>query len=437
MAPDATKADPGKITADNAEQASAQVRVDASPAARTASPQAATGAAAPADSGAPAVDPEAATAAARPPDLDSLRVAIEQLDFEMLVMLNRRAELSLQVAETKRQGGPGVAVLQPRRESYLLDMLMAQNKAIGGPLPTVHMLHIWREIFSSSRALQQPAQVAFLGPEGTFSHMAALESLGHSVELMPLDSFHAVFHAVHDHRANIGIVPLENTLQGSVGQNFDLFAEYRVQIVAEHYSRITHSLMSLEADLCVVRRVYSHPQPLGQCAAWLRSHLPGVPLVTMESTAAAARRVLDEPGAAAIAHPALAAMLGLRILAGPLEDSATNWTRFAIITPGQPAPNRPGDSGKPAVGLKTSLLFTVPNSTGALSRVLNVLAEGKVNMSKLESRPMQGTPWQYVFFADTDCDFLHPDHAVTLQTLREVCQSVRILGVYPHADAPT
>ena len=365
--------------------------------------------------------------------LAALRREIDAIDDELLTLLNRRAELSVRVGQWKRNSGQNLAVFQPAREREVLDGLVRRNAALGGVLPNQAVEHVWREIFSSSRSLQQPLSVAFLGPKGTFSHMAALECLGHSADMRPVNDFHTVFREVAAGRCDLGLVPLENSLHGTVGQNFDLFAEHAVHVVREHYSRITNCLMSAEESLDHVRRVYSHPQPLGQCAGWLRAHLPGVPLVPEDSTAAAAERAAGEEGAAAIGHPGLAAMLNLRVLAASLEDSADNWTRFVLIAPGG-AEAVTGRSSLPDESLKTSLLFTVPHCPGSLAAALNVLARGGINMTKLESRPMRGAVWQYVFFVDTGCDLLHAAHQGVMNALRAACQSVRVLGVYPHVE---
>lgn len=355
--------------------------------------------------------------------LAQLRNAIDTLDAQLLDLLHQRAALSRNVGDVKRQQNPNDTVIyRPEREQQIVDRLATLSAQRENGLPRDHIAAIWREIFASSRALQKPLSVAFLGPLGTFSHMAAQECLGHSVNLRPHDTFHAVFRAVHDKNADFGMVPLENSLHGSVGQNFDLFADHDVHIVREHYSLITHCLMSREPSLASVRRVYSHPQPLGQCAAWLRAHLTGVPTHAEESTAAAAHKTLEEPGSAAIGHPDLAAMLGLHILASSIEDLPGNTTRFALLAPG-PAPVAPLVNSP-----KTSLLFTVPDKPGALAAILALLQAAGINLSKLESRPMRGTAWQYVFFTDLACNLLaHPD---TLAALNAACHSIRILGIY-------
>lgn len=350
--------------------------------------------------------------------LAAIRREIDQVDDRLLELLNHRAALSLEVGRIKA-GDAGI-VFKPLREREVLETLARRNS---GPLPDAHLRTIWREIFSSSRALQRPQKVAYLGPEGTFSYFAGVEYLGRTVDFQPCRDLHDVFRAVHDRQCELGVAPLENSLQGTVGQSFDLFYRYHVYIQAETYSRITHSLLSAASSMASVRRVYSHPQPLAQCDAWLRSHLPGVSLIPVESTAAAARRAVAEDDSAAIGHASLADMLSLRILAHAIEDEPGNWTRFVIIGP-VPVQAAAGAD-------KTSLLFTLPDKPGALSAVLDALARRNINMRKLESRPLKGECWKYVFFADVESDLKHPRHAALLEALRGICNTFRILGSYP------
>jgi chorismate mutase/prephenate dehydratase len=218
------------------------------------------------------------------------------------------------------------------------------------------------------------------------------------------------------------VVPLENSLQGSVGQSFDLFLRHTLHIRAETFCRIHHSLLSAERDLASVRVVYSHPQPLAQCSGWLLHNLPRARVVPMESTAAAAHHVVDEPGAAAIAHGSLAEALGLHMLAQGMEDQPNNWTRFVIV--GRTPADRPGTD-------KTSLIFSVSDRPGSLSQVLNLFARRCINLRKLESRPLRGENWKYVFFADLECDIYQDNTVGVLKEMEEHCHSVRVLGSYP------
>ena len=370
--------------------------------------------------------------------LTAIRREIDAVDTELLAIFNRRAALSLEVGRIKASD-PGI-VFKPLREREVLEALEARNP---GPLPQAHVRSIWREILSSSRALQRPQKVAYLGPEGTFSYFAGVEYLGRAVDFQPCRDLHDVFRAVHERQCELGVVPLENSLQGTVGQSFDLFYKYPVHIQAELYSRISHCLLSSVDSLAAVQRVYSHPQPLAQCDGWLRTNLPGVSLIPVESTAAAARRAAGEPGSAAIGNGSLADMLPLRILAQAIEDEPGNWTRFVII--GAAVEREAGPLGtaiqatSPAVqpvpgptgADKSSLLFTLPDKPGSLAAVLESLARHRVNMRKLESRPLKGECWKYVFFADVESDLQSEQHAALVEELRHICNTFRILGSYP------
>lgn len=359
-----------------------------------------------------------------------IRREIDAVDTQLLEIINQRAKLSLEVGHIKASD-PGI-IFKPLREREVLDALEARNP---GPLPPAHVRSIWREILSSSRALQRPQKVAYLGPEGTFSYFAGVEYLGRAVDFQPCRDLHDVFLAVHERQCELGVVPLENSLQGTVGQSFDLFYKYPVHIQAELYSRISHSLLSTAPSLAAVERVYSHPQPLAQCGAWLRANLPGVSLIPVESTAAAARRAAAEPGAAAIGHASLGDMLSLRALALAIEDEPGNWTRFVIIGAAPERTNGAALSPNPTPGHtgadKSSLLFTLPDKPGSLAAVLETLARHKVNMRKLESRPLKGECWKYVFFADVESDLEDALHQPAVEELRHICNTFRILGSYP------
>lgn len=352
-----------------------------------------------------------------PARLELIRQEIDAVDESILDLLNRRARCSLEAGALKQ--GRGAGVYRPGREELLLENLLDKN---GGPLPGAHLRAIYREILSSSRALQRPLKVAFLGPEGTFSHMAALEFFGNSMDFLPMPRFDDIFEAVENRACEIGVIPLENSLHGTVVQSIDLFAAHEVYIQSEWFSRISLSLMSRATGLEAVKTVYSHPQPLGQCAGWLRANLPEARHISVDSTAAAAHKVLGEANAAAIGHGGLAARLGLGVLAGSIEDTANNWTRFVSI----------GTEPQPVGGAnKTSLLFTLADRPGALASALQCLARAGVNMNKLESRPIRSERWKYTFFCDVSCDLTDPAHAGLLEELRTLCHGFRILGAYP------
>lgn len=355
--------------------------------------------------------------------LNELRGEIDAIDADLLALLNRRAAVSMEVGRVKGGNGP---VYRPRREEEVLGRLRVQNEGI---LPDTHIRNIWREIFSSSRALQRRMRVAYLGPEGTFSYFAGVAFLGRSNDFLPCTDIHGAFQAVASGEAEVAVVPLENSLEGTVGQTLDLFQRFPVTIRAELFSRISHTLLAKEGGLGEIEVVYSHPQPLAQCGGWLRANLPGARLVPVESTAAAARRAADTPRSAAIGHRSLARKLDLTALATAIEDTSDNWTRFVVIAPEshdvESAKAEPLDA--PA---KTSIVFTLPDRPGALHSALDAITAAGVNMSKLESRPLRGETWQYVFFMDLECDLARPEIRAAVERLGNATRTMRVLGCY-------
>ncbi|MDR1686200.1 MAG: prephenate dehydratase [Desulfovibrio sp.] len=352
--------------------------------------------------------------------LERVRADINATDTQLLALLNKRAALSIEAGKIKaRDDAP---IFRPGREEAILERLAAANK---GPLPNDHLRAVYREVLSSSRALQRSLRVAFLGPEGTFSHMACLEYFGRGFTGAPMQRMDAVFAAVEKRDCDLGIVPVENSVYGTVAQSFDLFVTHNVHVQAEWFSRIRLCLISKEHSPGVVRRVYSHPQPLGQCSAWLKDNLPHAELISMESSVFAAERAAGEAGAAAVCRPGMGERLNLNTLASGIEDLPDNLTRFFVIG-AEPAAERKA----PAASLKSSILFIIPDKPGSLATVLQSFFQADINLSKLESRPMRGESWKYIFFADLDCDITAPQYGGLLENLHHICLRVRILGSY-------
>lgn len=347
----------------------------------------------------------------------ALRQDIDATDRQLLELLNRRAELSLEVGKLK--AASGAPVFRPAREAALLNKLSEMN---GGPLPSEHLRAIYREILSSSRALQRPASIACLGPEGTFSAIAAREYFGSSCDVQLMPHFGGIFDAVQKGKCDYGLVPIENSLNGTVGQTLDLFATHEVFVQAEWFSRIRLSLLSREEKLSAIQTVYSHPQPLGQCAGWLREQLPHARQVSLPSTAVAASRCIGEPGSAAIGDERLAVRMGLHVLERDLQDQPDNWTRFFVIG------DKPASEDAQGAN-RLSVMFSLPNKSGSLARVLAIFSRHGLNMSKLESRPLKSERWNYIFFADLDCGQGN-QHEAFVETAKE-CLSWRVLGTYP------
>ena len=351
------------------------------------------------------------------PELGDLRGRIDTIDRQIVDLLNQRADVSLGVGRYK--AAHHEPIYMPFREQEVLNKIADSSP---GPLPDKHLRTIYREIMSSSRHLQRPERVVFLGPEGTFSYFAAIEHMGSSASLTPKSNFEEIFRAVAEEGAELGVIPMENSIEGTVGQVVDLFMKYKVYIQAEVFSRISHSLMSNAEKIEDVEVIYSHPQPLGQCREWIRHNLPDVPTIPMESTAEAAEVVASKKAAAVVGHLKLADMHGLNVLAQSIEDLPDNWTRFLIIGA---SPSREDRRDK------TTILFTLPDKPGALARVLTTLAHQSINMTKLESRPFRGEKWKYVFFADLECDLGGDRYEDVLNDVREQCHTLRVLGTYP------
>ncbi|GAB1411130.1 prephenate dehydratase [Desulfovibrionales bacterium] len=350
--------------------------------------------------------------------LTEIRDQIDELDEDIVALLNKRAALSREVGELKSRSLD--VVFKPFREKEVLHRVNTLNPGI---LPEDHLRAIYREILSSSRRLQQPQTVAYLGPEGTFTHQAALEYLGRSMDFTSCPTLHDVFLTIASRKADLGVIPLENSLQGSVGQSLDLFLQYTVYIHAELFSRISHALLSVNTDLAQIRTVYSHPQALAQCADWLRTTMPQATVIPVDSTAKAAMQAEHEgSAAAAIGHPRLVERYALKAVAVDIQDLPDNWTRFLVIGP---TPTK-GSSRD-----KTSLLFTTPDKPGALAAILNLLADQGLNLTKLESRPLKGEKWKYVFFMDVESDLSQDHYETTMRNLSELCHTMRILGSYP------
>ena len=363
-----------------------------------------------------------------PPEslLDSLRRRMDDIDAKLLNLLNQRAECSLEVGAYKR--AHGLPVCAPIREKSLLEQVRDAN---AGPLSSSHLAAIYREILSASRDLQQPVRVAFLGPEGTFSHMAAQEQMGSCINAQPRGHLADVFAAVENGLCDLGVIPLDNSSNGAVGQSIDLFSAHQVYIQSEWYSRISLSLLGRGASLASIRTVYSHAQALGQCSGWLRQNLPQAEAVSVESTAAAAHLALSEKQAAAVGHRLLAAQTGLSLLQEGIEDTQDNWTRFCAIT----ARDTSAMAARSSAADKVSILFSVHDRAGSLAAVLQVLAAAGVNMIKLESRPMRHQRWKYIFFADVDSGPNPNACLAALEAVRALCTSFRILGAYKAGES--
>jgi chorismate mutase/prephenate dehydratase len=352
--------------------------------------------------------------------IDDIRREIDELDAAILEMLNRRAEKAIAIGRAKDQSD--LEVFDPARERQILDRLASISK---GPLTPEALRDIYGAVFAVSRLLEKQLVVAYYGPAGSFTHIAARRQFSGGADLQPCDAIADVFVAVGKKDADFGVVPIENTTAGVVPMTLDSFMESKLQVCAEIYVDIEHYLLSRAATLEEITRVYSHPQVLSQCRIWLRANLPGVEVVPVGTTARAAETVSREPGAAAIG-PALAGELhDLPVLRAKIHDQPDNRTRFVVI--GQ-------SSAKPSGRDKTSLLFSVPHKAGALHTALGVFSSHEINMTFIQSHPTKQTQWEYMFFVDVQGHRDDPRLSEALEKLRDHTLILRLLGSYPEAQ---
>ena len=356
-------------------------------------------------------------------DLGKVRSQIDAIDEKIHALINDRARLAQQVGISKTQEGKTVDFYRPEREAQVLRMAKERNK---GPLRDEEVLRLFREIMSACLAQQEPLKVAFLGPEGTFTQAAVLTHFGHSVRGLPLGSIDEVFHEVEAASADFGVVPIENSTEGTVNHTLDRFIASPLTICGEVELRIHHSIMGQMSSLEKIVRLCSHPQALAQCRGWLDEHLPDVERVPVSSNAEGARRARDEQGTAAIAGETAAEVYGLKILAAEIEDRPDNTTRFFVLGRKLFTP-----SGVDRTTLLVSIGHT--DAPGALQRLLQPLADHGVSMTRIESRPSHKKKWDYVFFIDIEGHADDKPVAKALAELEKRASLFRILGSYPRA----
>jgi chorismate mutase/prephenate dehydratase len=351
--------------------------------------------------------------------LSELRRQIDAIDDQILELLNRRAGVVIEVGRAK--AGEQKEFYVPSREQAIYERLTA---ASAGPFPKEAIRRVFREIISASLSLEQPMKVAFLGPQATFTHVAAMQQFGFSAQLVPQKSIPAVFDEVLRGRAHYGVVPVENSTEGVVSHTLDMFMESDLKINAEILLGISHDLLSRSGRLEEVRKVVSHPQALAQCRKWLEENLPDIPLVDVASTALAAQMAAEDETAAAVASEMAATLYGLQVLKPKIEDNPNNFTRFLVI--GAKTPERTGRD-------KTSVMFSTKDEPGILYRMLEPFSKRGINLSKIESRPMKKKAWEYIFFLDMEGHIAEEGVSAAIEELRGYCQFLKVLGSYPRA----
>jgi chorismate mutase/prephenate dehydratase len=360
------------------------------------------------------------------PALESIRGRIDAVDAQLHALINERAQLAQQVGISKHAAGHTVDFYRPEREAQVLRLALERNRAARGPLRDEEILRLFREIMSACLAQQEPLKVAYLGPEGTFTQQAVHKQFGHSVRGLPLISIEEVFHEVEAGTADFGVVPIENSSEGTVNSTLDMFLTSPLAICGEVELRIHHNLLGQMSALDGVQRVCAHLQALAQCRGWLTEYLPGVERVAVSSNAEGARRARDEDGTAAIAPMAAAEVYGLNVLVPEIEDRPDNTTRFLVI----------GRKTFPSSGQdKTTLLVSAAHTDapGALFRLLEPFAQHGISMTRIESRPSRRRKWDYVFFIDLEGHATDEPLASALGQLQGLTSLCRVVGSYPRA----
>ena len=358
-------------------------------------------------------------------ELGPIREKIDALDRRLVVLLNERLALAAEIGRVKRNAGGQIYVAE--REDAVLRKVTSQNN---GPIRNEALRAIYREIMSAAIALEKPLVVAYLGPEASNTHAAALRKFGASVEYRPMATVSDIFTAVEKGDTDHAVIPIENSTEGSVREALDSFVESDLKIVAQIYLEISHALISTSA-LERIERVFSKDQALAQCRHWLQRNLPDARLIDAPSTSRAVQLAKEDPGAAAVAGELAAEHYGVPVIARNIQDKADNTTRFFVL--GR-RPSGAVGNGKDVTSLLVSLGDEAASHSGALLRMLMPLAERGINLSKIESRPSKKRPWDYFFFLDITGHHDEPRMREALAELRKFCPMVKWLGSYPAVD---
>ena len=351
--------------------------------------------------------------------LGTLRRSVDAVDHRLLKLLNRRMKLVSGIARVKR--AERLPVYAPEREEQLLRGLSGRSR---GPLTREALRAIYREILSAARAVGEPERVAYLGPEATFTHLAARARFGSQATYIPVRSPTDVFYEVDRRKADYGVLPVENSTEGIVNYTLDLFVDSDLKICGEELVPIRHMLMSNARELKDIRTVYSHPQALGQCRRWLEDRLPRAHLHEVSSTAEGALKAMKARTAAAIGTDLAAHMYKLKILARGVEDLPGNYTRFFVL-----AKSWSRRTGRD----KTSVMFSVKDRVGALYDMLQPFRRHRINLTSIESRPSRKRAWEYYFFVDFLGHLEDREVSRALAELEPMCALLKLLGSYPAA----
>lgn len=351
--------------------------------------------------------------------IQDIRNKIDLIDNQLLKLINQRGKLAIKIGQEKSRKNSSKHFHVPHRERAIIERIRQNSK---GPFSDESLESVFREIFSATLALEKPLRIGFLGPETTFSHQAAIKQFGHSSDFIPNPDIESVFRQVEQGNCDYGVVPVENSIEGVINLTLDCFVDSPLLICGEIKNTISLCLLSKTKDRKKIKTIFSHPQPLGQCRQWLNRNLPGVEQIPASSTASAAEMVVKKRTSAAIAGRFAAEAYNLNITAENIQDRAENYTRFLVIGK---------DKTKKATQNKTSIMFSIKDETGSLLKVLQLFARNKINLTKIQSRPLRGRPWEYLFYVDLE-GYIE-DQAInkSLESLKKMCLFLRVLGSYP------
>lgn len=352
-------------------------------------------------------------------DLKDIRKRIDIIDDQVLGLLNKRAKEVLKITTLKEK--QQCRIFHPEREADIIARLKNHNS---GPFSQEDIQIIFTEIFSLCRSLQKTSKVAYLGPEGTFSHLATIKQFGKKAQYVQADSISKVFDNVEKGLVDYGVVPIENSIEGGVTYTLDMFCNSPLKVSAEIRIAISHCLLARK-DVKGIKTIYSHSQVLSQCRKWLMKNLPNVELIPTDSTAQAALNAKNDNYSACIGNKALANMYGLVVRAQAIEDMPYNITRFFVISK---------EENDISGNDKTSVLFSIKDKVGALYDVLQCFKKYKINLTRIESRPSKIKPWEYYFFVDFKGHIHTPLIKKALEELENNCLFLKILGSYPQAN---
>lgn len=347
------------------------------------------------------------------------RHKIDSLDEDILKLLSERGQWAQKIGRIKES--EGLEVYVPSREKQIYQHIKKMNS---GPYDVGSLFAIYREIISATRALEQPVRVAFLGPLATFTHQAAKQHFGISTHYTAQNDIAEVFTSVEKGHADYGVVPVENSTEGVVNYTLDKFVDSELKICSEIIIPIEHNLLSKETELSRIHTIYSHPQALAQCRKWLTFNVPRARFVETDSTGEAAQIVSRKKNTASVSSLIAADLYGLNRIKNSIQDESQNLTRFLVI--GHEQAQKTGHD-------RTSIVFVAKNKVGVLFDLLKAFAEHKVNLSKIESRPLKKRAWSYMFFVDMDGHISETKIQKALKQLSQHCESVKVLGSYPKA----